>query len=69
MIEHKVVLHHLAIQVKKVFKETLAEHGTHTAPGVYNQPTAITTMDLGYLSHRFLLHSWCYLWPSRPLSA
>jgi len=64
MIEHEVVLHHLAIQVKKVFDETLVERGILGTPGTYNQATAITTTDSGQMSYRFLLRSWCYLWPS-----
>ena len=40
MIEHEVCLHHLAIRVKEVFDETLAERGIRATPGTCNRTTA-----------------------------
>lgn len=36
MIQHEVGLHHLAIEVKKVFDKTLTERGVHSIPGMHH---------------------------------
>lgn len=58
MIQHEVGLHHLAIEVKKVFDKTLIERGARGMPGVDHRWSG--TLDLTI--PRILLCSQCYLW-------
>jgi len=46
MIEHEVVLHHLAAHVKGLFDGALVKCGVHGAPGMYDQITILLMTNL-----------------------
>jgi len=47
MIEHEVALHHLAIEMKRVFDDTLSERHVNGVPGTFGQERREATRDSG----------------------